>query len=76
MSIEEIKRILEISDKVVFKLYSLIYTISKKENKYYISSDIHDGHINVFNSIDELLDKYLIYGESIRLNENRIIIQK
>ena len=73
MTIEEIKNKLEFSTEKTFKLYSLVYTISKKDNLFYITSDIHDGHINVFNTIDDLLDNYLIYGESIRENENRIL---
>lgn len=73
MTIEEIKKKLETTNEITFILYSLVYIISKKDNLFYITTGIHDSHINAFNTIDDLLDNYLIYGESIRANENRIL---
>lgn len=76
MDIEEIKNKLKNDNSVSFKLYSLIYKIKYENNKYYISSSASDNHINSFNSIDELLDNYMIFGESIRMNQDKLKEEK
>lgn len=70
--IQQIKEKLNLSNEVEFKLYSMIYTISKKDDRYYIISDIYDGHIHSYDTIDNLFDNYMIYGESIKMNESKI----
>ncbi|MDO5569016.1 MAG: hypothetical protein Q4G04_02750 [bacterium] len=73
MTIEQIINKLKNDNSVSFKLYSLIYKIKYKNNKYYISSSTSYNRISSFNSIDELLDNYLMYNETIIQNENRIV---
>lgn len=70
--IQQIKEKLNLLNEVEFKLYSMIYTISKKDDRYYIISDIYDGHIHSYDTIDNLFDNYMIYGESIKMNESKI----
>lgn len=72
MSIEQIINKLKNDNSVSFKLYSLIYKIKYENNKYYISSSTSYNHISSFNSIDELLDNYMIFGESIRMNQDKL----
>lgn len=72
MSIEEIKKNFETNKEVRFKLYSLDYVIKQLEDKIVIYPVIYETKKSIYNSIDELLNYYLIYGESIIDNESRI----
>lgn len=73
MNIENIKTILNQNNEVHFKLYSLDYTIKKLDNGVTIYADIYSGRQEKYNSIDELLNYFTIYNETLIENESRII---
>lgn len=73
MTIEEIKKTFETNKEVKFKLYSLDYVIKQIDDKAVIYPIIYETKKNVYNSIDELLNNYLVYNETIIENENRIV---
>lgn len=72
MTIEEMKKIFETNKEVKFKLYSLEYIIKMINDKVVIYPIIYETRKSVYNTIDELLNNYLIYNETIIANENRI----
>lgn len=72
MTIEELKKVFETDNEVKFKLYSLDYIIKKLEDKVIIYPIIYETKKSIYNSLDELLNNYLIYGETIGDNESRI----
>lgn len=73
MSVEELKKIFLDAGEVKFRLYSLDYVITKTDNGVIIYPIIYDKKQSKYNSIDELLNSYLIYNETIMENENKII---
>ena len=72
MTIEEIKKIFDTNKEVKFKLYSLDYIVKQDNEKVVIYPIIYETKKSVYNSIDELLNNYLIYNETIIENENRL----
>ncbi|MDO5568729.1 MAG: hypothetical protein Q4G04_01270 [bacterium] len=73
MSIEELKKIFLDAGEVKFRLYSLDYVITKTDNGVIIYPIIYDKKQIKYDSIDELLNSYLIYNETIIQNENKIM---
>ena len=72
MNVDQIKKILSVEQKVKFKLYSLEYVIEIIDGKAIIYSQLYPSKKTTFNNIDELLEQYLIFGENIKENDNRI----
>ena len=73
MRISEIKEILEQTNTVTFKLYSLEYILDKNQDgtySIYPTSMIKSKRY--YRTLDELLTKYRIFGENIIQNEDRI----
>lgn len=73
MNIDNIKTIFNEKKEVHFKLYSLDYTIKEVDNKILVYADLYDNKKESYNTIDELLNNFTIYNESIIDNQNRIM---
>ena len=73
MSINEIVETVEHFNSVTFKLFSLTYIIEKtKDDIYVIYSTSMPNSKRYYRTIDELLTKYRIFGDSITASEDRI----
>lgn len=73
MNIENIKTIFNEKKEVHFKLYSLDYTIKEENGRVLIYSDLYDNKKQSYNTIDEVLNYFTIYNESIIQNQDRIM---
>ncbi len=74
MLVEQIKKIFYEKNEVHFKLYALEYTIKKDEEKILIFADSYPSKKYTYNSIEELLNYYTVYNESLISQQNRINI--
>lgn len=74
MIIEKIKDIFNNNSEVHFKIYTLEYTIKKDNDNVIIYADLYNGKKEIYNSLDELLNNFTIYNETLIENEDRIII--
>jgi len=73
MNIDNIKTIFNEKREVHFKLYSLDYTIKEVDNKIFVYADLYDNKKESYNTIDEALNYFTVYNESIIENQNRIM---
>ena len=73
MNIDNIKTIFNEKKVVHFNLYSLDYTIKEENGKILIYADLYDNKKESYNTIDEALNYFTIYNESIIQNQNRIM---
>jgi len=73
MNIDNIKTIFNEKKEVHFKLYSLDYTIKEVDNKIFVYADLYDNKKESYNTIDEALNYFTVYNESIIENQNRIM---
>ena len=73
MNIENIKTIFNEKKEVHFKLYSLDYTIKEDNNKIIVYADLYTNRKEIYNTIDEALNYFTVYNESIIENQNRIM---
>ena len=73
MNIDNIKTIFNEKREVHFKLYSLDYTIKELDGKILVYADLYDNKKESYNTIDEALNYFTIYNESILQNQNRIM---
>ena len=73
MNIDNIKTIFNEKMEVHFKLYSLDYTIKEDNGKILVYADLYDNKKETYNTIDEALNYFTIYNESIIQNQNRIM---
>lgn len=71
-NINKIKEIFNSKGKVFFKLLSLEYIIEKKDNVVYIYSPTYPNDTRKYNSIDQLIENFFIYGNNLIDNEDRI----
>ena len=74
MNIEKIKDKLAKNNKVMFKLYSLEYVIELVDNHVQIYSPTYLNDIRKYNNINELLNNFRIYNETLLESENRIVV--
>ena len=72
MSIEYVDNYLKNHGLIVVKFYSLEYTIEYKDSKYTIYAIITPKIRKRYNSLMDLLENYLVYGESIKKNINSL----
>ena len=72
MNYEKIKEILEVNKSIKFKLYSLEYIIELIDNIYVIYAINYPTRKNSYNSLDELMNNYTVYNESLTTQFNRI----
>ena len=73
MNIDNIKTIFNEKREVHFKLYSLDYTIKEDNSEILVYADLYDNKKESYNTIDEALNNFTIYNESIIQNQNRIM---
>ena len=73
MNIENIKTIFNEKREVHFKLYSLDYTIKEDNSKILVYPDLYDNKKESYNTIDEALNYFTIYNDSIIENQNIIM---
>ena len=63
------------NNKVIhFKLYSLEYVISIIDNHVQIYSPTYLNDIRTYNNINELLNNFRVYNETLLESENRIVV--
>ena len=74
MNIEKLKSILAQHNKVTFKLYSLEYVIEAFDNKIQIYSTTYPNNIRKYSNIDELLNDFKVYNETLIESQERVII--
>lgn len=73
MNIDNIKTIFNQKREVHFKLYSLDYTIKEDNSEILVYADLYDNKKESYNTIDEALNNFTIYNESIIQNQDRIM---
>lgn len=74
MIIEKMKDVFNNNSEVHFKIYTLEYTIKKDNDNVIIYADLYNGKKEIYNSLDELLNNFTIYNETLIENEDRILI--
>ena len=74
MNIEKLKDKLTKSNKVLFKLYSLEYVIELVDNHVQIYSPTYLNDIRKYNNINELLNNFRVYNETLLESDGRIVI--
>lgn len=74
MNIEKLKSVLAKNNKVTFKLYSLEYVIELVDNHVQIYSPTYLNDIRKYNNINELLNNFRVYNETLLESENRIVV--
>lgn len=75
MNIEKLKDKLAKNNKVMFKLYSLEYVIELVDNNYVqIYSPTYLSDIRKYNNINELLNNFRIYNETLLESDGKIVI--
>ncbi len=73
MNINKIIELFHQKGEVHFKLYSLEYTIKKENDFILVYADLYATKKQKFKTIDEALNSFTVYNESLIENENRII---
>lgn len=74
MVLNELKERYEKNNEVKFKLFSLEYIIQKADDKVVIYPLLYSNRKSAYSSLDETLNYYTIYNESIIENMDRIIL--
>lgn len=74
MNIGKIKNILAKNNKVTFKLYSLDYEINIVDNYIQIFSLAYPKLVKIYNTLEELLNNFQVYNESLLEVEDRIMV--
>ena len=72
MIIEKIKDVFNNNSEVHFKIYTLEYTIKKDNDNVIIYADLYNGKKEIYNSLDELLNNFTIYNETLIENVYKI----
>ena len=73
MVINELKNLFNENGIVKFQLYGLEYTIEKLVDTIIIYPTLYNQRKKTYNSLEELLNNYLIYNETIIDNQNQIL---
>ena len=74
MNVEQLKSVLAKNNKVTFKLYSLEYVIELVDNHVQIYSPTYLNDIRKYNNINELLNNFRVYNETLLESDGRIVI--
>lgn len=74
MVLNELRERYEKNNEVKFKLFSLEYIIKKIDNDVVVYSILYDNRKYRYSSLDEALNNYTIYNESILDNIDRVIL--
>ena len=73
MVVKELKELFEREHEVKFKLYSLEYVIKEIDNKIAVYPILYESKKSFFNSLEEALNNYTVYNESIIDNLEQLI---
>ena len=76
MNVEKLKSILLEKNKVNFKLYSLDYVIEKTENYIILFSPTYPKDVRKYNNIDELLNDFTVYNQTLFEIDDKVIIKE
>ena len=74
MNIEKIKNKLSKNNTVTFKLYSLEYVIKIVDNHVQIYLLIYPDNIKTYNTLEDLLNNFRVYNETLLEIEGRIVV--
>jgi len=74
MVLNELKERYEKNNEVKFKLFSLEYVIQKNDNGVEVYPLLYSNRKNHYSSLEEALNYYTIYNESIIENIDRVIL--
>ena len=74
MNIEKIKHLLAKDNRVTFKLYSLEYTIEIADNQVRIYSLTYPDNIKFYSTLEELVNNFRVYNETLFEVSERISI--
>lgn len=72
MNIENIIKLFNEKEEVHFKLFSLNYTIKKINQSVIIYADLYDKRKSYYKDINELLNNFTVFNETIKDNEKSI----
>ena len=74
MVLNELKERYEKNNEIKFKLFSLEYIIQKVDDKVVIYPLLYSNRKSTYSSLDEALNYYTIYNESVIDNIDRVIL--
>ena len=74
MNIEKLKSILAKNNKVTFRLYSLDYVIEIVDNHVQIYSPTYLNDVRKYDNLEELINNFRVYNETLLEVEGRIVI--
>lgn len=74
MVLNELKERYEKNNEVKFKLFSLEYIIQKVDNNVVVYPILYSNKKNTYTSLEEALNYFTIYNESILDNIDRVIL--
>lgn len=74
MVLNELKERYEKNNEVKFKLFSLEYIIQKNDNGVEVYPLLYSNRKNLYSSLEDALNYYTIYNESIIENIDRVIL--
>ena len=72
MNVDKLKNILLQNHKVKFKLYSLDYIIESNDDSIILYSPTYPNDIRKYNSIEQLLNNFTVYNETLTEVDDRI----
>lgn len=72
MNVDKLKNILSQNHKVKFKLYSLDYIIESNGDSVILYSPTYPNDIRKYNNIDQLLNSFTVYNETLIEVDNKI----
>lgn len=64
--LEEFVNALEKSKDISFYLYNVEYRVTKIENNNYLIEQFGTEHIFNYSSLNDLFNKFIIYGDSLK----------
>ena len=74
MILNELKEQYEKNNEVKFKLFSLEYIIQKVDNSVLVYPILYSDKKSTYSNLDEALNYYTVYNESIMENIDRVIL--
>ncbi len=74
MVLNELKEKYEKNNEVKFKLFSLEYVIQNVDNNVVVYPLLYSNRKSTYSTLDEALNYYTIYNESIIENIDRVIL--
>lgn len=74
MVLNELKERYEKNNEVKFKLFSLEYIIQKVDNNVLVYPILYSNRKSTYSSLEEALNYYTVYNESIIENIDRLIL--